>query len=63
MDRVIRLLTIEEAARELGISSSEAWRLVSEGRLTASRIDGRCIVSEMQLQFFKHSHPAAVVGG
>jgi len=58
MDRVIRLLTIEEAARELNMSTTQAWRLVTDGKLTASNIDGRCVLSEMQLLFFKRTQAA-----
>ena len=63
MDRVIRLLTIEEAAGELHISTPQAWKLVAEGKLTASNMDGRCVLSEMQLMFFKRSHPALLATG
>ena len=56
MERVIRLLTIEDAADELGLEASEVWRFIMEGKLTASKIDGRYILSEMQLMFFKRNH-------
>ncbi|HEY5502345.1 MAG TPA: hypothetical protein VIJ97_03475 [Candidatus Anoxymicrobiaceae bacterium] len=62
MDRIIRLLTIEESARELHLSTPQALKLVAEGKLTASNIDGRCVLSEMQLMFFKRSHPALATG-
>jgi hypothetical protein len=53
MERTIRLLSIEEASESLGISPSEAWRHVTDGKLTAMKIDERCLVSEMQVEFFK----------
>ena len=62
MDRTIRLLTIEEAARELQMSTPQALKLVADGKLTASNIDGRCVLSELALMFFKRSHPAIAAG-
>ena len=61
-ERVIRLLTIEDAADELGLEASEVWRFIMEGKLTASKIDGRYILSEMQLMFFKRNHSAVLAG-
>jgi hypothetical protein len=52
MERTIKLLNIEEASRALGISPAEAWRYILDGRLTAIMIDGRCLVSELQLLCF-----------
>lgn len=62
MQREIRLLTTEEAARELGVSTDSMWRFVTEGRLTASVIDGRCVLSELQLVFFKRNHAGLIAG-
>jgi excisionase family DNA binding protein len=56
MDRRIKLLTIEDAAGRLGISAEAVWDFVRDGKLTASRIDGRCVCSEMQLLFFRNNH-------
>ncbi|MHB8893642.1 MAG: helix-turn-helix domain-containing protein [Candidatus Geothermincolia bacterium] len=56
MERTIRLLTIEDAARELEVSPETVWSYVTEGKLTASRINGRCVLSELQLLFFKNNH-------
>jgi excisionase family DNA binding protein len=36
------LLTVEEAARHLGIGRTLAWRLVREGELPVVRL-GRCV--------------------
>lgn len=36
------LLTVEEAARCLGIGKTLAWRLVQEGQLPSVRL-GRCV--------------------
>lgn len=58
MERTIRLLTIEQAARELRVGVEAVWNYISEGKLTASRIDGCCVLSEMQLLFFKNNHRA-----
>jgi excisionase family DNA binding protein len=58
MERVIRLLTVEEAAQRLEVDSSALWRFIMEGKLTASKIDGRYILSEMQLMFFRRNHSA-----
>lgn len=39
-DRIV--LTVEEAAQQLGIGRSLAWRLVQEGKLPSVRL-GRCV--------------------
>ncbi len=52
MERTIKLLNIEEASSALGISPAEAWRYVMDGKLTAIMIDGRCLISELQLLCF-----------
>lgn len=56
MERTIKLLTVEDAADELRVSSRAVWSYICEGKLTASRIDGRCLLSEMQLLFFQNNH-------
>lgn len=61
MDRVIRLLTIEEAAERLNIRADAVLRCFLGGKLTSSKIDGRCPVSEMQLDFFRQSHPGELL--
>jgi len=58
MKRSIRLLRIEDAARELRVSPEAVWGFISEGKLTAASIDGRCVLSELQLLFFKNNHKA-----
>lgn len=58
MERTIRLLTVEEAAREMSVSTGTAWSFISDGKLTASRIDGRCLLSELQVRFFMNNHGA-----
>lgn len=58
MERTIRLLSIEQASQALGISPAEAWRHVMEGNLNAVRINDLCMISEMQLMFFKQQHPS-----
>jgi excisionase family DNA binding protein len=62
MERVIRLLTVEEAARQLDVGPGAVWRFIMEGKLTASKIDGRCVLSEMQLMFFRRNHSALIAG-
>lgn len=62
MDRVIRLLTIEDAAEELGVEAGAVWRFIMEGKLTASKINGRYILSELQLMFFKRNNGAVLAG-
>jgi len=56
MDRSIRLMTIEDAAGQLGLEVETVKGFVLEGLLTASNIDGRYLLSEMQLMFFKRNH-------
>jgi hypothetical protein len=56
MDRSIRLMTIEDAAGQLGLEVETVKGFVLDGLLTASTIDGRYLLSEMQLMFFKRSH-------
>ncbi len=58
MERRIRLLTVGEAAKELRVSPEKAWSYISDGKLTASRIDGRWLLSELQLKFFMDRHAA-----
>lgn len=58
MERRIRLLTVQEAAKELRVSPGTAWSYICDGKLTASRIDGRCLLSELQLKFFMNTHAA-----
>lgn len=55
MDRRIRLMTIEEVAERLSLSSEAVRGHIEEGRLTASRIEGRYVISEMQVEFFVRS--------
>ena len=55
MDRSIRLMTIEDAAGQLGLEVETVKGFVLEGLLTASNIDGRYLLSEMQLMFFKRN--------
>lgn len=53
MERTIRMLSVEEASKSLGISPSETWHHIMEGKLTAIKIGGCCLVSELGLIFFK----------
>ncbi len=60
MDRKIRLMTIEEVAVRLKLGEAAVWGYVDEGKLTASKIEGRYLVSEMQLEFFVQSQARGV---
>ena len=37
---VPRLLTVREAATEIGISPAKVWQLISAGRLASVKLDG-----------------------
>ena len=56
MDRVIELVTIEEAARDLRVSTGTLWRFVRNGKITPSQMGGHYVISRMQLMFFAQNH-------
>lgn len=47
------VLTLPDAARELGVSWGVAYRLVLTRALDAQRVDGRYVVSTLSLRRFK----------
>lgn len=44
------LHSIWDAADRLGISESTVWRLIRQGKLRATRLRGRTLLSEAELQ-------------
>ena len=56
MDRVIELVTIDEAARDLRISAGTLWRFIRSGKITPSQVGGCYVISRMQLMFFAQNH-------
>lgn len=56
MDRIIELVTIEEAARDLRVSTGTLWRFVRNGKITPSQMGGHYVISRMQLMFFAQNH-------
>jgi len=56
MDRVIELITIEEAARDLRVSAGTLWRFVRSGKITPSQVGSHYVISRMQLMFFTQNH-------
>ena len=56
MDRVIELVTIEEAARGLRVSTGTLWQFVRSGKITPSQVEGQYVISRMQLMFFAQNH-------
>lgn len=44
-----KTMSVPEAARELGISTSAAWRHISTGRIPSLRLGGRVLVSRARL--------------
>ncbi len=56
MDRVIELMTIDEAARNLQVSAGTLWRFIQSGKITPSQVEGQYVISRMQLMFFAQNH-------
>ena len=46
------LHTIRGSARRLGVSESTVWRLLRSSKLRTSRVLGRTMISEAELQRF-----------
>jgi excisionase family DNA binding protein len=44
------LYSIKDAAARLGVSESTVWRLIRQGRLRATRLLGRTLLAEAELQ-------------
>ena len=56
-DRIVpKTLTVEEAAWSLGISITKIYRLVSEGRLRVSKIDGNSVFDPADLVELRDRH-------
>ncbi len=56
MDHGIELITIDEAARYLRVSTGTLWRFVRNGKITPSQVGGHYVISRMQLMFFAQNY-------
>jgi excisionase family DNA binding protein len=54
-ERVPRPISVSEAGRRLGVSSSRVWRLIRIGRLEAFRVNGRTVVMDTDVAEFQEA--------
>lgn len=56
-------LSVEDAAKSIGISRNKIFREIREGRLTARKIGRRTIVTDEDLRAYLSSLPTRTVTG